>query len=71
MNIDLRINFNSELNYRETHLLGNLGWVVFDFGCSTLCLILCGLMGKLAELAGQDGGTSQTGQIKVNPTEVP
>ena len=32
--------------YRETHLLANLGWVDFDVGCSTLCLVLPGLMGN-------------------------
>ena len=30
--------------YRVTHLLANLGWVDFDFGCSTLCLVLPGQM---------------------------
>ena len=30
--------------YRVAHLLANLGWVDFDFGCSTLCLFLPGLM---------------------------
>ena len=30
--------------YRVTHLLANLGWVDFDFDCSTLCLVLPGLM---------------------------
>ena len=32
--------------YRAVHLLGGLGWVDFDFGCSTLCLVLTGLMGN-------------------------
>ena len=32
--------------YRVAHLLANLGWVDFDFGCSTLCLVLLGLMGN-------------------------
>ena len=32
--------------FRVTHLLANLGWVDFEFGCSTLCLVLPGLMGK-------------------------
>ena len=32
--------------YRVTHLLMNLGWIDFDFGCSTLSLILPGLMGN-------------------------
>ena len=36
-----------ELLYnRVTHLLANLGWVDFDLGCSTLCLVLHGLMGN-------------------------
>ena len=26
--------------------MANLGWVDFDFGCSTLCLVLPGLMGN-------------------------
>ena len=34
------------LLYRVTHLLANLGWVDCDFACSTLCLILPGLMGN-------------------------
>ena len=32
--------------YRLTHLLMNLGWVDFNFGCYTLCLVLPGLMGN-------------------------
>ena len=35
-----------KLDYRVTHLLANLGWVDFDLGCSTLCLVLPGLMGN-------------------------
>ena len=31
--------------YRVAHLLANLGCVDFDFGCSTFCLVLPGLMG--------------------------
>ena len=31
--------------YRVTHLLANLGWVVMDFDCSTVCPILLGLVG--------------------------
>ena len=31
--------------YRVTQLLANLGWVVLDFGCSTLCRFLPGSMG--------------------------
>ena len=48
--------------YRVTHLLANLGWVYFDFGCSTLCLVLPWLMGNWL--------SSGTSQIKVNPTMV-
>ena len=33
-------------SYRVTHLQANLGWVDFDLGCSTLCLVLPGLMGN-------------------------
>ena len=32
--------------YRVTHLLANLGWVDLDFDCSTLCLVLPGLLGN-------------------------
>ena len=32
--------------YREGHLLGQLRWVDFDFGCSILCLVLLRLMGN-------------------------
>ena len=32
--------------YKVTHLLANLGCVDFDLGCSTLCLVLPGLMGN-------------------------
>ena len=32
--------------YRLTHLLANLGWVKYDFGCSILCLVQPGLMGN-------------------------
>ena len=53
--------------YREVHLLANLGWVDFDFDCFHPLPGSAWADGKLAELAGQDGGTSQ---IKVNPTEV-
>ena len=31
---------------RETHLLAHLGWVDFESGCSTLCLVLPGLIGN-------------------------
>ena len=31
--------------YKVTHLLLNLGWVDLDFDCSTVCLILLGLVG--------------------------
>ena len=59
----------SLIKYREVHLLANLGWVDFDFGCSTLCLVLPGLMGYWQNWLSswEEGGTSQ---IKVNPTEV-
>ena len=33
-------------SYREVHLLADLGWVDFDCGCSTFCLVLLGLMGS-------------------------
>ena len=33
--------------YREVHLLADMGWVDFDFGSSTFCLVLLGLMGSL------------------------
>ena len=33
-----------QCDYREVHLLADLGWVDFDFGCSTFSLLL-GLMG--------------------------
>ena len=36
----------SYIKYRVTHLLVNLGWVDFDFGCSILCLVLPGRMGN-------------------------
>ena len=32
--------------YKVAHLAGLLGWVDFDFDCSTFCLVLLGLMGK-------------------------
>ena len=43
--------------YRVRHHVSVLGWVDFDLGYSTLCLVLLGLMpnGKLAELAEQVG----------------
>ena len=31
-------------NYRVAHHVSDLGWVDLDFGCSTVCLILLGLM---------------------------
>ena len=34
------------MSYREVHLLADLGWVNFDFGSSTFCLVLLGLMGS-------------------------
>ena len=33
-------------HYRVTHLLANHGWVDFDLGCSSPCLVLPGLMGN-------------------------
>ena len=50
--------------YRVAHLLANLGWVDFYFGCSTLCLVLPGAPGLMG--VRQDGEASQ---IKVNPTQ--
>ena len=35
-----------QIIYREGHLLGLLCWVDLDSGCSTLSLILLGLMGN-------------------------
>ena len=34
--------FCSLTMYRVIHLLANLGWVDFDFHCSTLCLVVPG-----------------------------
>ena len=34
------------LLYRVTHLMVHSGWVDFDYGCSTLCLVLPGLLGN-------------------------
>ena len=31
-------------SYMVTHFMENLGWVDFDFACSTLCLVLPGKM---------------------------
>ena len=39
------LNCKLSVVYRVTHLLANMGWVGLDFGCSTLCLVLPGLMG--------------------------
>ena len=43
------------LLYRVVHLVANLSWVDMNFDYSTVCLILPGLMGVLAEAAGQLG----------------
>ena len=43
--ITLTLSFKRNM-YRVVHLFGQLGWVDFDFGCSTLCLVLLGLMGS-------------------------
>ena len=32
------------MNYRVAKPLKEMGWVDFDFGCSSLCLVLLGLM---------------------------
>ena len=55
--------------YRVTHLLVNLGWVDFNFGCYTLCLVLPGPMRNWQNWLScwARGGTSQ---IKINPTQV-
>ena len=37
--------FPSAINNRVFYLLRHLGWVDLDFGCSTVCQILLGLMG--------------------------
>ena len=39
-----------ELTYRVAHLLANLGWVDIDLCCSTLCLVLLGLIGNWQKL---------------------
>ena len=41
--------------YRVTHLLANLGWAEFDFGCSTSLPGSAWADGKFAELAEQLG----------------
>ena len=38
--------YHLHIRYRVAHLLANWGWVDFDLGCSILCLVLPGLMGK-------------------------
>ena len=48
--------------YRVAHRVSDLGWVEFDFGCSTVCQILLGLM--------RYGQAEWNMQIKVNPTQV-
>ena len=52
--------------YRKAHLQANLGWVDFDFGCSTLCLVLPGLIGNWQNWLS----SWATSQIKVNTTKV-
>ena len=41
-----RLGYLLATKYRVTHILANLGWVDFDFGYSTLCLVLPRLMGN-------------------------
>ena len=53
--------------YRLTHLLANLGWVKYDFGCSILCLVLPGLMGNWQNWLSS---WARWWNIIVNPTEV-
>ena len=58
------------LVYRVIHLLGeDLGWVDFDFSCSTICPILLGLLGIWQNRLGSWARLWNT-QIKVNPTKV-
>ena len=51
------VGLGRERERQGTQLLANLSWVDFDFGCSTLCLVLSPdwADGKLAELAEQLG----------------
>ena len=49
----MSVGYKRDLLYRVTHLLANLGWVDFDFGCSTLCLVLPGKLAELAEHLGK------------------
>ena len=58
------------LVYRVIHLLGeDLGWVDFDFSCSTICPILLRLLGIWQNRLGSWARLWNT-QIKVNPTKV-
>ena len=48
--------------YREVYLLGDLGWIDFDLGCSTVCPIGLGQVGILSRtgcVVRQDDETSQ------------
>ena len=57
------------LYYRVDHHVSVLGWVEFDFGCSTVSLILLGLKRdcRMGRAAWQDEWNIQ---IKVTPTHV-
>ena len=55
--------------YRVAHLVANLGWVDFKFDCSTVCLILPGLMGVWQKRLGS-WARRWNSQIQVNRTQV-
>ena len=56
--------------------VSDLGWVEYDFGCATVCLILLGMMTLALETLeisrmGQTGGKDEWNiQIKVNQTQI-
>ena len=56
------MNDGMETLYRVSRLLANLGWVAFDFGCSTLWTLCLGQweFGRSGWPARQDGGTSKS-----------
>ena len=52
-----------------TQQVSGLCWVDFNFGSSTVCLILLGLMRDIGRMGGAAGQDEWNFQIKVNPTQ--
>ena len=63
----------SSPNYRVTMVVGDMGWVDYDFGHSTVCQVLPRQMGfgRIILVIGHDGGKPKSSSIQpMSPTTI-